>query len=148
MAARRPAVMPQARKALAAAPIPQQRLVPLGLGPRPVCPLKKIINKTPRARNHSGSCEAGPGTEAARPRPNPSTRRPGRPGAPAHGVGARIPSPALGARRAVGEGRGAPRETGETWLLVLVRRRGVATSPQNRVRKGSEEAPAPAEFNQ
>lgn len=52
--------------------------------------------------------------------------------------GARIRSPALGAGRAMGEGRGGPRETRETWLLVLFRRRGVATSPRIRVGRGSE----------
>ncbi|KAK2496397.1 hypothetical protein MC885_015050 [Smutsia gigantea] len=62
--------------------------------------------------------------------------------------GAPHSAPALGAGRAVGEGRGGPRETRETWLLVLFRRRGVATNPRIRVGRGSEEAPAPAEFNQ
>lgn len=50
----------------------------------------------------------------------------------------RICGPAFGAGRAVGEGRGGPRETRETWLLVLFRRRGVATSPRIRVGRGSE----------
>nr|XP_028706909.1 uncharacterized protein LOC114679436 [Macaca mulatta] len=49
--------------------------------------------------------------------------------------GARIPSPAP---RAGEEGRGVRREPRETWLLVLFRRRGMATSSRSPVGRGAE----------
>lgn len=63
---------------------------------------------------------------------------PAGPPAPRKEPCARIQGPAPRAGRAMGDGRGGPRETWETWLLVLFWRRGVATSPGIRVGRGSE----------
>ncbi|XP_072595070.1 uncharacterized protein [Vulpes vulpes] len=128
------------------------------LGARQSCHRRAGPRPPGNASAPSGSACGGPGlhgnpdnkTPGAPKRPG--KRRPPRPPAPRPAPPApraprphsqpRAPRPP---RRGGGAGRaGSP----GTWLLVLFRRRGVASSPRIRAGRGSEEAPAPAEFNQ
>ncbi|XP_032325156.1 translation initiation factor IF-2-like isoform X1 [Camelus ferus] len=134
MAARSLAVVPQASRALGAAPTPNNASASFGLGLGRARPLKNNNNKTPRAPDPLGSRQVRPGP-ARRARARPRARGP--PPAPRPAPqGARARTRAPRSRRPRGGGAGARGR--ETWLLVLFRRRGVATSPRIRAGRGSE----------
>nr|XP_031296803.1 uncharacterized protein LOC116149407 [Camelus dromedarius] len=131
MAARSLAVVPQASRALGAAPTPNNASASFGLGLGRARPLKNNKIKHLELQTRSEPT-VRPGQPAA-PRPPARPRPAARPAPRAAGSPRPHPSPASRRQR----GEGAAREPGNM-ALVLFRRRGVATSPRIRAGRGSE----------